>query len=42
MATGHGDVLGSRELIRERDELREICEALEYKNSDAGKELVEI
>ncbi|CAI8607324.1 unnamed protein product [Vicia faba] len=36
------DVMGSIELLRERDEVKETCEALERKNYDAEKELPEL
>lgn len=36
------DVLGSIDLSRERDELRERCEALEHKFFDAEKELAKL
>lgn len=36
------DVLGSRDLSRERDELRERCEALDHKFFDAEKELAKL
>lgn len=38
--TGQDDVLGYGKLLRERDELRETCEVLKRKCSDAEKELV--
>ncbi|CAI8610326.1 unnamed protein product [Vicia faba] len=42
VVTWHDDVLGSNNLSRERDEIRERCETLERKNFDAKKELVEL
>lgn len=39
MVVGQDDILGSSELSRERDELRETCEVLEWKNYDAKKEM---
>lgn len=39
VVASHGDVLGSSELSRERDELGERCEALKRENSDVENEL---
>lgn len=42
VASGHEDVLSSRDFGRERDELKEKYKALERENSEVGKELAEL
>lgn len=43
MATiGQDDVIGYGDLSRERDELKDKCEALEHGNAEVEKELVEL
>lgn len=40
VVVGQSDVLGSGEVSREQDEMRETCEVVERKNSDFEKELI--
>lgn len=42
VASGQDDVLGSGDLFKERDELKEKCETLERENYEAEKKLGEL